>query len=166
MVNRMVRTALLDADAYEEVEHDQEANLQALAVVALVAVAGGVGGGLAGGVLGVIGGVVAAVVGWALFALVAYWVGTTILRGPATRATWGEVLRTTGFAQTPGVLRILGFLPIIGIIINVVVAIWVLVAMVIAVRQALDFDTPRAVGTALVAWIAQTVLIFIAFLAF
>ncbi|MFQ5880241.1 MAG: YIP1 family protein [Dehalococcoidia bacterium] len=164
MVDRMVRTAMLLPSAYEEVEHDKDATLQALAVVAMVAIAGAVGGGLASGLAGIIAAVVAAIVGWALFALIAYWVGTTLFRGPQTRASWGELLRCVGFAQSPGVLRILLFLPLgIAILINVIVSIWILVAVVIAVRQALDFDTMRAIGTALVAWIIQTVLTFIVF---
>ncbi len=163
MMDRMVRTAMLDVQAYEEVERDRDATIQALLIVVLVALASAIGGGLAAGVSGVILGALTSIIGWLLFAGVSYWVGTTFFAGPQTRTSMGELLRATGFAQSPGVLRILGFIPIIGIIISLIVSVWVLIAVVIGVRQALDFDTWRAVATSLIAWIIQVVLIIITF---
>jgi len=61
-----------------------------------------------------------------------------------------EVLRTIGFAHSPGVLNILGFIPILGGLIGLVVGIWTLVATIVAMRQALDFDTTKAVLTAII----------------
>jgi hypothetical protein len=52
------------------------------------------------------------------------------------------------------VLVILAFLPILGGLIRVVVAIWMLIAGIIAIRQALDFSTGKAVATALLGWLA------------
>jgi hypothetical protein len=71
------------------------------------------------------------------------------------------MLRTIGFAQSPGVLNVLSFIPGIGGIIQLVVGIWVLVAGVIAVRQALDFDTGKAILTAVVGWLALLLLSFL-----
>ena len=49
-------------------------------------------------------------------------------------------------AQAPGLLLILGALPLLGPLVGLVVRIWLLCAMVVAVRQALDYDsTLRAV---------------------
>jgi hypothetical protein len=154
---------MLQADAYEEVERDRDATLQALLVVLVVTIASAIGGGLAAGVGGIILGAILAVVSWFLFAGIAYWVGTTFLAERRTRTTWGELLRTTGFAQAPGVLRVLSFVPILGFLISLAVSIWVFIAVVVAVRQALDFDTTRAIVTCLVAWIIQLVLTFILF---
>jgi len=39
-----------------------------------------------------------------------------------------------------------------------VVAIWVLIAGIIAIRQALDFSTGRAILTAVLGWIAYLIL--------
>jgi hypothetical protein len=65
---------------------------------------------------------------------------------PQTQTDVGELLRTIGFAASPGILRILGVVPIIGGTIYVVSTVWMLVAMVIAIRQALDYNsTGRAV---------------------
>ena len=68
----------------------------------------------------------------------------------------GELLRTTGFSSSPGVLRILGVIPGLMTIVFVISSIWMLVAMVVAVRQALDYtSTGRAVGVCLIGWLVM-----------
>jgi hypothetical protein len=65
---------------------------------------------------------------------------------PQTSTTVGELLRTIGFAASPGILRILGMVPGIGGLIYIISTVWMLVAMVVAIRQALDYkSTARAV---------------------
>jgi hypothetical protein len=148
-IDRMKGAALLDVDTYEEVEADQTATGQAAGVVALVAVAQAIGGAGAGG-SGVLAGVVSALLGWLLWAGITYLIGAKLFGGTAT---WGELLRTIRFAQTPGVLHVLGLIPILGGIIRVGVAIWVLMAGIIAIRQALDISTGRAILTAGLGWL-------------
>ncbi|MBI2486678.1 MAG: hypothetical protein HYW01_06905 [Deltaproteobacteria bacterium] len=50
-----------------------------------------------------------------------------------------------GFAYSPHVLNLFGFIPIIGFLIFIAVFLWGLAAFVIAVRQALDCETGRAI---------------------
>lgn len=156
--DRMMRAARLSVPLYEEVEADTTATTQALTVVVIVAVASGIGQGLAtmnqpGGNLigGVIGGVISALIGWFVWSWVIFFVGTRMFGGTAT---YGEVLRTLGFAETAGVLSILTFIPVLGPIISLVAGIWVLVASFIATRQALDISNGKTVGTIVVALIA------------
>jgi hypothetical protein len=154
----MIGAARLDVHTYEDVENDRSATQQALLVVIIVSIAAAIGGGLAGGpgnlVAGLIFGVLRGLLGWALWALVTYLVGTTIFKTPETHADWGQLARGTGFAQTPGILQILAFIPFVGGLIAIVASIWQLVAMVIAVRQGLDYtSTLRAVGVVLVGFI-------------
>ena len=159
MLRRMLGAARLDVNVYEEVEADQSATMQAFMVVAMVAVASGVGLLSVQGVSGLIVGVIFGVVGWALWALITMWIGTTLLRTPETEANWGQLLRTLGFAQSPGILRVFGFIPVIGPVIFAVTSIWLLVTMVIAVRQALDYSsTLRAIGVVLIGFITNVAL--------
>lgn len=158
MIDRMIRAARLEAKLYEEVEHDQNATGQALLIVVLAAIAGGIGRGLAGGLGGFIFGVVMAVLYWAILSGLAYLVGARLLAGPQTQATWGQVLRTVGFAYTPGVLSFVGFIPFLGPIVLLVVSLWILLAVVVAIRQALDFTTGRAIGTAVIAWLIWAII--------
>jgi hypothetical protein len=150
-IDRMKGAALLHTDTYEEVEADQTATGQAAGVVALVAVAQAIGG--AGeGSAGILAGVISALLGWLLWAGITYLIGAKLLGGTAT---WGELLRTIGFAQTPGILHVLGLIPVLGGLIRLVVALWVLIAGIIAIRQALDVSTGKAILTAVLGWLAM-----------
>ena len=95
------------------------------------------------------------------WAVLIYVLGTKVFAQPQTRSDVGELLRTTGFAAAPGVLRVLGIVPgLLGDLLLLVVAIWMLVAMVVAVRQALDFTTTwRAVVVCVAGWGVMLVLI-------
>jgi len=157
-VERMFGAAKLDPRVYEEIETDRTATPQALAVVVLASVAGGVG--MGAGVRGLVFGTVAGLVGWAIWAWLIYFIGTRWLPEPDTRADMGELLRTIGFATSPGILRVAGLVPVLGPVIFVVAAVWTLVAVVVAVRSALDYrSTGRAIGVCLVGWLVQLVIL-------
>lgn len=156
LVDRMIRAVTLKPALYEEVEADQGATTQALIVVIIVAIANAagllIGHGGAGGILT---GVVSALVGWVVWSYVTYFIGTRLFDGVATP---GEMLRTLGFAQTPRIFNLLAFIPIVGGIIRLIVFFWLLAAGVIAIRQALDFTTGRAVATAIIGWLCMVVI--------
>jgi hypothetical protein len=165
LINRMIRAARLDPNVYEEVEADQNATNDALLVVVIAAVATGIGAGLSAvmrpnaaggpGIGSIIFSVVWAIIGWVIWSYVTYFIGTRLFSG---RATPGELLRTIGFAQSPGVLSVLTFIPVLGGIISLIVGIWVLIAGVVAVRQALDFDTGKAILTTIIGWLVFVVV--------
>jgi hypothetical protein len=152
MLERMIGAARLNVHTFEDVENDEKATTQAMLVVVMMSIAGGIGGLGAGGaggniIVGLIAGIVYSLASWALAALITFWVGTTLLRTPQTHASWSQLARTIGFAQTPLIFQVFGFIPNIGIFIVVAANIWRFAAMVIAVRQALDYQsTLRAVG--------------------
>lgn len=150
MSDRMLGAARLEAEVYQEVEADTTATGQAAGVVAIVALAQAVGS-LGQGLGAVIGGLLAAFLGWLVWAGVTYLIGDKLLGGTAT---WGELLRTLGFAQTPGVLAVFGFIPLLGGLVRFAVAIWVLVAGIVALREALDVGTGKAILTAVLGWLA------------
>jgi hypothetical protein len=146
-ITRMLRAALLHVDTYEEVEADTGANLQALAVVVLAAVAMGIGSIENSGTAGILWHTLVAVAGWYVWAYVTYFVGTRILPTSETVADHGELLRTIGFSSSPGILRVLMIFPPLSIWIFGICSIWMLVAMIVAVRQALDYSsTGRAIA--------------------
>jgi Yip1-like protein len=166
MLRRMINAARLDTATYEEVENDPNATLQALLVVIIVALAAGVGALLAvqeeavNPIWGFVSGVIGGLIRWALWALITFLVGTTILKTARTNASWSQLARTTGFAQTPGILQILVFIPIIGWIIAAIAGIWQLVAMVVAVRQALDYESIwRTLGVVVIGFIIIAIVL-------
>lgn len=150
--DRIVGAASLNPRTYEEVEADKSSMGQAMTVVVLSSIAAGLGTG--GGILGVIAGAIMALVAWFIWAFVTYVIGTKLLPQPQTQADIGQLLRTTGFAASPGLLRILTIIPGLGSIIGFVISVWMLAAMVVAVRQALDYtSTLRAVGVCVIGWL-------------
>jgi hypothetical protein len=148
LIERMLGAATLNVDTYEEVEHDETATSQAAIVVAIVAVSAAIGG-VGGGGIGLIVGLLSAFAGWLIWSGLTYLIGTAVFDG---KATWGELLRTLGFAQSPGVLYVVGIIPILGGLAKLGIWIWLLVAGIVAIRQALDVDTTKAVLTALIGW--------------
>lgn len=153
---------MLKVGTYEEVEADTKATVQAMLVVAIVALATGLGTLATGGVKGLVGGFVVGLLGWALWAWLTFIIGTTLFKTPETKANWGEMARVLGFAQAPGVLRVLGSIPGVGPAIFFIVSVWQLAAMVIAVRQGLDYtSTWRAIGVVVVGFIPYAVLMIV-----
>ena len=154
LTDRMLRAAKLEPALYEEVEADRSAMGQAMAVVVLASVAAGVGVLESRGIGGILTGAIWALAGWYIWAYLTYTIGTRLLPQEQTRADLGELLRTTGFSASPGVLRIFGFIPVLGPLVVMVSSVWMLVAMVIAVRQALDYtSTARAFAVCFIGWI-------------
>jgi hypothetical protein len=159
--NRIIRAAKLDANLYEEVEADKGALGQAIGVVILSSFAAGLGSIAVAGISGILLGTISALIGWLIWAYVAYVIGTKVLPVPETKADYGELLRTTGFSSSPGLIRVLGIIPGLAGIVFLVAGIWMLVAMVIAIRQALDYQsTLRAVGVCIIGWIIQGPILF------
>ncbi len=155
-LQRLIGAAALDAVIYEEVEADTAATGQALTVVIASSLAAGVGarafGGTTFGNVAFFG--VVSLIGWAAWAILTFEIGARVMPQPQTRADVGQLLRTTGFATTPGLLRVFGILPGVTIPVFVITAIWMLAAMIVGVRQALDFQsTGRAIAVCVLGWL-------------
>lgn len=159
MVDRMRRAALLEVKVYEEAEADGSLTREAVAVVALVSLAQGLGNagavlvggsGIVAASIGLVGGLVLGLLGWAVWAYLTFLIGTNMFRGSATPE---ELLRTLAYAQTPGLLSLASVVPCLGALVAFGGSVWTLVCGVVAIRQALDVDTAKAVFTALVGWL-------------
>ena len=165
--DRIIRASKLDVNLYEEVEADKSALTQAMGVVILSSLAAGLGSITSGGPTGVVMGTILALIGWLIWSYLTYIMGTKLLPTPETKADYRELLRTIGFSSSPGLIRILGIIPGLRGIVFLVAGIWMLVAMIIAVRQALDYQsTFRAVGVCLIGWIVQGIVLGIFFAIF
>jgi hypothetical protein len=159
-VDRVLGAARLDVRTYEDVEADTTATPQAMGVVVLVALASGVGALTSGGT-GVVGSVVSELVRWVVWAVLIYFIGAKLLPEPQTKADVGQLLRTMGFAYSPGLLLVLRLIPLIGGLIGLVIWVWQLTAMVVAVRQALDYRrSGRAVVVCFIGWLVALVVMF------
>ena len=158
-IERAIGAAKLDAATYEEVEHDASAMGQAATLIVLASLAAGVGSIRELGVLGVVVGTAITLVAWSLWALITLFVGTRLLPSPQTEADFGQLFRTLGFSATPGVFQIAALIPLVGLLIALAASLWQLAAMVVAVRQALDYEsTGRAIAVCLIGFIPYALL--------
>lgn len=156
---RVVGAMSLKASTFQEIEHDTTAMGQTVGVIVLAAVSTGLGNVYYGGVSGILSGIIMSLIGYAVWALVVWLVGTKVMADPATKADFPETFRTIGFAAAPGVLGIVTIIPILGWVLLFVLWLWQIAAMVIAVREVLDYtDTIKAVIVVVIGWLIQMVV--------
>jgi hypothetical protein len=162
MLTRMIRAARLDSQFYEMVETDPSYMREAVLVVLVAAAASAVGQAIHQPLTlpMILGPIIGIFIFWFIWAGLTLLIGTHVTRQPETQSDMGEMLRVLGYALVPLTLNIFAFLPFkIGLFVQTIAFVWCVVTGVVAVRQALDFSTRRAVVTvflaALVAYGAQ-----------
>ncbi len=156
---RAIGAARLEVPVFEEIEADRQATGQALLIVVLSSMAAGIGVTTSYYNVPVLHRVMLALLLWVFWATSTYVVGVYLMPEPQTNTSVGELLRTIGFAASPGLLRVLGVVPALGPVIYGLSTAWMFVAMVIAIRQALDYkSTGRAIVVCLVTWIIALLL--------
>jgi len=162
MLGRAIRAAKLDVTLYQEVEHDNSLNQEALMVViiasslaALGALIGGIFTGFTAAVFAMIWTVIWGVAGYYIWSYLTWFIGTRLFDGTAEP---GELLRTIGYATAPRALGVLVFIPCIGWLVVFLAGIWSLICGVIAVREALNFDTSKAIITVVIGWVVVFVV--------
>jgi Yip1-like protein len=162
LTERMLGAAKLDAMIYEEVENDATATPQAMLVVVVANLAAGVGVLRDVGFGGLLLAALISLVGWYVWAFVTFFVGTRFLPGAKTQADVGQLLRTIGFSASPGLIRVLGIVPGLNWLVSPIAGIWMLVAMVVAVRQALDYEsTGRAVAVCAIGFVINILVLVV-----
>ena len=142
-VNRIIRACKLDISLYEEVEADQSATFQAALVVVLSSIAAGIGA-ISLGASNFLMAPLLSLVSWYIWAYLIYFIGAKLF--PESSA--------------PGLIRIFGFTPELMSITFIGSGIWMLVAMIVAVRQALDYQsTWRAIGVVVIGFLVQAIVL-------
>jgi hypothetical protein len=156
-IDRIVRAAKLDVNLYEEamVEHDYLN--QSIYVIILSSLSAGIGSISTGGVLGFIFGIIIALLSWLLWAYLTFFIANQLIPTVDKGVDFKEVIRITGFTSAPGLIRIFGIIPGIVGIVFLISGIWMLITMIIAIRHAFDFETPRAIGVCIIGWLIQAI---------
>ena len=166
MVDRITRAIRLDFTVFREIAEDQNAMTEAAIIVALVTFLSGIGtfigaliadAGFGSAFLSflstwLISGIL---IGWIGWAVLTYFVGTLLFQG---KTDIPEMMRVLGYANAPNLLGIFGFIPCVGWVIALAGWILSLIAGVLAVREAMEFDTGKAVITVLISWVIQLVI--------
>ena len=146
--SRMIGALTFDAGVFEDVEADPHATWQAASVVVLSSLATGFAvGGLSDSRLSTFAVTSAiALLSWAAWAMLTLQIGTRLLPERDTRASFGQLLRTLGFAATPGILQIFAVFPYTRTAVIAGTSAWMFALMVMAVQRELDY---RHVGRAI-----------------
>jgi hypothetical protein len=157
-LHRFFGALALDAGAFEDIEADRHASAQSALVVALVCIAAGISSmelGMANPASFLSGAIIALGL-WVVWVMVVGVIGTTDLAEPQTHSSFGELLRTLGFAAAPGVFIVLTIFRSAAPFVIVMVSLWMIAAAVLGMRQALDYRrTLRAVAVCTLAWLVS-----------
>lgn len=164
LLDRMIGVAKLDLPTYAAIKSDPDALAQAALVVFLSALATNawVVVFAARGAVNALGGIALAFIAWALFAVIAWWLGRMWLAPRGAQPGLGQMLRLTGFATVPNLLNVLGFVPLLGWLILMIAAIWGLAAAYTAVRVGLATTQGKALAATFIAYLAQALLFALA----
>jgi hypothetical protein len=160
---RLMGAAMLDGGAYEQLESDRHATWQAILVVVLASLAAGYGTRLQvwAGPEAFVRIAVVSVVAWIAWAVLTLQIGSRVLRQRQTHADTEEMIRTIGFAATPGILMVFAAIPGAALPVFGITTIWMFAAMVVAIRHALDFSSVgRALAVCAVAAVVIAVFTF------
>jgi hypothetical protein len=165
MIERIIRVFKLDASVFREIAEDKGTMMQAAIIVVLVHLISGLGAGIgtaiakSGSAVGTffltwISGVL---LSWILWAVLTYFVGTMLFQG---KTDIPEMLRVLGYANAPALLGVFAIIPCLGWIAALVGGILALIAGFLAVREAMDFDTTKAIITVVIAWVISFAVSF------
>jgi len=160
---RIVGALKLDGNTFEDIERDPTAMGQAVGVIALAALAGSLGSIWRFGIGTMVFSMVAALIGYCLWAVVVWLVGTKVMPDPATKADFPEAFRTIAFAAAPGFINVVSVVPFLGAVLTFIlfpiVWLWSMAAMVVAVKQVLDYtETFKAVIVVIIGFVAYLIV--------
>jgi hypothetical protein len=167
MFNRIVRAFRLDATLFREVAENKglmnEATIIVVVVTLLSALGGAIGSLIAKATFGsvivnfLVTWIVSVLIGWIGWAIITYFVGTALFKG---KTDIPEMMRVLGYASAPRLLGIFGIIPCLGWIASLIGAILAFIAGFIAVREAMEFDTGKAIITVLISWVIAFAITF------
>jgi len=153
MMERLMGVITLKAPMYRKIADDKSLTGEAAMIVVLVSALAGFVGALLGGSpdgkpIGIVGAVLMAVVavivaliGWVIGAWLTAFVAKTFFQG---KTNTSEMMRVTGFTKVFGILGVIPILGIVGVILSII-------GNVIGIREAAEFDTMKAILTAVIA---------------
>lgn len=160
--DRVVGAMKLDPNTFEDVERDPTAIGQSVGVIVLAAVAAGIGNVFRGGLTGIVYGACLSVIGFLVWSLIVWVIGTKVMPEPATKADYAETFRVLGFSAAPGLASVITIIPILGYLLMLLIWLWQIAAMIIAVKAVLDYSTlGKAIIVVVIGWIVNFVLTMI-----
>ena len=153
MMERLMGVITFKAPMYRKIADDKGLTGEAAMIVVVIAALAGfvsalLGGsspdgkavGIVGAVLLAVVAVIAALIGWLLGSWLTAFVAKTFFGG---KTDTGEMMRVTGYTKVFGILGVIPILGIVGAILSII-------GNVIGIREAAEFDTTKAILTAVI----------------
>ena len=152
MIQRLIRIAKFDNTVWADIEHDENANAEAIVIVVIASLLSALGVWINTGQFGqfILRLLAGTLLNWLLWSWVTQIVGTKLFGG---EATFWEMGRTLGYANAPAALGILSVIPCLGAIISLITLVFSLVIGFLAVREALDLPSDKALLTIVIGWV-------------
>lgn len=157
MVARLTRMAQFDHTVYREIAADEEATVQAAAIVVVVAFLSAIGAAIGTGSIWTFlyTLVIAVPLGWLIWSGLVYLVGAKLFDG---QGAFMGMARVLGYTMAPSVLALLAVIPCIGWLAGLAGAILSLVLGFFAIRETMELTTEKAVLTILIGWVLRFAL--------
>src|SRR5919107_687412 len=107
LTERMVGAMKADAKTFQEIEADQNAMGQAIAVIVIAGIAALIGNIFRSGLTGGFMALLLSLIGYAIWSIMVVIIGTKVMPEPTTKADFPEAFRVIGFTASPGVFNVL-----------------------------------------------------------
>jgi Yip1 domain len=149
MMDRILRAIRLDPSLYREVGGDERLNGEATLVVLGATLLSAIGLGFASRQWALTFGaelINGLLLGWLLWAVIANLIGDFL----GGRSQLGSMIRALGYANAPRFVAVLSFVPCVGWLFRLAAWALTIAAGVIAIRETMEFDTFKAIVTAVV----------------
>jgi hypothetical protein len=157
IIARLTRMVSFDHTVYREIAQDDDATLQAAAIIVVAAVASAIGSAIIArsfwAFLYTL--FIQVPLGWLIWSGLVYLVGTKLFTG---QGTFMGVLRVLGYTTAPAVLGLLVVIPCLGWIASLVGAVLSLVLGFFAIRETLELTSEKAVLTIVIGWVLRLVI--------
>jgi Yip1 domain len=157
--DRVIGAMKLEPNAFEDVERDPTAIGQAVGVIVLAAVSAGIGNIYWGGISGIVTTAITSLIGFLIWSVIVWLVGTKLMPEPTTKADFPETFRVLGFSAAPGLLSFITIIPLLGYLILFVIWLWQMASMIVAVKAVLDYSTiGKAIVVVLIGFIINLII--------
>jgi hypothetical protein len=157
--DRVIGAMKLEPNAFEDVERDPTAIGQAVGVIVLAAVSAGIGNIYWGGISGIVTTAITSLIGFLIWSVIVWLVGTKLMPEPTTKADFPETFRVLGFSAAPGLLSFITIIPLLGYLIMFVIWLWQMASMIVAVKAVLDYSTiGKAIVVVLIGFIINLII--------
>lgn len=161
LIKNMFRAIKLDEELYEEIPVNHSFIYQSIFIIILSSLSAGISKCQNLGGQGLVLMTVTAIFSWILWGYCTFFMANLLEGSNIQNVDLKEMIRMTGFASTPGIIRAIGIIPELYGLVFIVSGIWMLVMMTTTIKHAYDFDILHALGVSLAGGVIPAIILWI-----